>query len=138
MRVTIKINNTLCQRLSDQEKGKINVEGAKENHFVRVRTLNIMEYYKCVMRRTVVVGRFEKIPWRRERQPAPAFLPGEFQGQCRVAGYSPRGHKELDMTEQLTISLFLRKKQESTHSPPPPPATKLCIIFSSSDFQFQF
>ena len=108
--MTIKINNILFQRLSDQEKGKTNVEGAKENHFVRTRTLNIMEYYKCVMRRIVVVGRFEKIPWRRERQPAPVFLPGEFHGQSSVAGYSPWGHKELDMTEQLTISLFLRKK----------------------------
>ena len=88
MKVTIKINNTLCQRLSDQEKGKINVEGAKENHFVRIRTLNIMEYYKCIMRRTVVVGRFEKIPWRRERQPAPVFLPGEFQGQKSLVGNS--------------------------------------------------
>lgn len=60
--VTIKINNTLFQRLSDQEKGKTNVEQARENLFVRTRTLNIMEYYKCVMRRIVVVGRFEKIP----------------------------------------------------------------------------
>ena len=104
------INNTLCQRLSDQEKGKINVEGAKENHFVRTRTQNIMECYKCVMRRTVVVGRLEKIPWRRGWQPAPVFWPGEFHGESSVAGYSPRGHKELNMTEQLTLSLFLRKK----------------------------
>ena len=87
MRLTITINNTLCQRLSDQEKGKINVEGAKENHFVRTRTWNIMEYYKCVMGRTVVVGRLEKIPWRREPQPAPVFWPGEFHGQSSVAGY---------------------------------------------------
>ena len=27
------------------------------------------------------------------------FLPGEFSGQRRQAGYSPWGHKELDMTE---------------------------------------
>ena len=29
----------------------------------------------------------------------PVFLPGEFQGQRSLAGYSPRGQKGLDMTE---------------------------------------
>ena len=28
----------------------------------------------------------QKIPWRRERQPTPVFLPGEFQGQRSLAG----------------------------------------------------
>ena len=30
-----------------------------------------------------------KIPWRRARQPTPAFLPGESHGQRGLAGYSP-------------------------------------------------
>ena len=40
----------------------------------------------------------------------PAFLPGEFHGQRNLVGYSPRSCKELDMTEQLTLSFlsFLR------------------------------
>ena len=29
------------------------------------------------------------------------FLPGIARGQTSLVGYSPRGHKELDMTEQL-------------------------------------
>ena len=29
----------------------------------------------------------------------PVFLPGEFHGQKRLAGYSPWGRKESDMTE---------------------------------------
>ena len=29
----------------------------------------------------------------------PVFLPGEFHGQRSLAGYSPWGHKESDMTE---------------------------------------
>ena len=29
-----------------------------------------------------------KIPWRREWQPTPVFLPGEFHGQRSLAGYS--------------------------------------------------
>ena len=36
----------------------------------------------------------------------PVFLPGEFHGQRSLAGYSPWGCKELDTTEQLTLSLF--------------------------------
>ena len=40
-----------------------------------------------------------KIPCRRKWQPSPVFLPGEFRGQRSLMGYSPWGHKELDMTE---------------------------------------
>ena len=40
-----------------------------------------------------------KIPWRRVWQPTPIFLPGKFHGQKNLGGYSPWGHKELDMTE---------------------------------------
>ena len=47
-----------------------------------------------------------KVPWRREGQPTPVFLPGEFHGQRSPVGYSPWGHKESDMTEQLTLPLF--------------------------------
>ena len=39
-------------------------------------------------------------------QPTPVFLPGESHGQRSQAGYSPWGHKESDMTEQLTLSLL--------------------------------
>ena len=37
-----------------------------------------------------------------KRDTCPVFLPGESHGQRNLAGYSPRGYKELDMTEQLT------------------------------------
>ena len=43
-----------------------------------------------------------KIPWRGEWPPTPVFLPGEYHGQRSLAGYSPWGRKELDMTERLT------------------------------------
>ena len=43
-----------------------------------------------------------KIPWRREWQSTPVFSPREFCGQRSLAGYSPWGHRESDMTEQLT------------------------------------
>ena len=49
---------------------------------------------------------FGKIPWRREWQVTPVSLPGEFHGQRSLAGYSPWGCKESDMTERLQLSLF--------------------------------
>ena len=50
-----------------------------------------------------------KIPRRREWKPTPVELPGEFHRQRSLAGYSPWGHKELDNTERLTLSLSLHK-----------------------------
>ena len=40
-----------------------------------------------------------KIPWGRDWQPTPVFLPGEAQGQRSLVGYSPWSHKESDTTE---------------------------------------
>ena len=48
-----------------------------------------------------------KIPWRRKWQPTPASLPGKFHGRRSLAGYSPWGPKELDMTEQVHFLSFL-------------------------------
>ena len=47
-----------------------------------------------------------KIPWRRKWQTTPVFLPGEFHGQRNLAGYSPWGCKESDMTEQLSLTNY--------------------------------
>ena len=41
--------------------------------------------------------------------PIPVFLPGEFHGQRSLAGYSPLGGKESDMTEQLSLFTFAYK-----------------------------
>ena len=43
--------------------------------------------------------------WRREWQPTSVFLPGESHGQKSLEGYCPWDHKELDMIEQITVSL---------------------------------
>ena len=42
-----------------------------------------------------------KIPWRRKWQPTLVFLTRESHGQrsLSMAGYSPLGHKESDVTE---------------------------------------
>ena len=49
----------------------------------------------------------QKMPWRRERQPTPVFLPGESHGLWSLVGFSPWGHQESDTTERLTLSLSL-------------------------------
>ena len=54
-----------------------------------------------VMQETQVQSLVGKIPWRREWQPSPVFLPGEFHGQRSLTGYNPWGYKELDTTECL-------------------------------------
>ena len=54
-----------------------------------------------------------KIPWKKGWLPTLLFLPGEFHGQRRRAGYSPWGCKESDMTEQLTLSLTFIKQFHS-------------------------
>ena len=42
-----------------------------------------------------------KMPWRRERLPTPVLRPGELH-----ALYSPRGHKESDATERLSLFII--------------------------------
>ena len=54
------------------------------------------------MQETWVRSLGQEDPWRREWQPNPVFLPGESHEQRSLAGYSPWGPKELDMTEQLS------------------------------------
>ena len=49
-------------------------------------------------------------PGRGRWQPTPVFLSGEFHGQRNLVGHTPWGHKELDMTEQLTLSLSWSKR----------------------------
>ena len=45
-----------------------------------------------------------KIPWRRNWQPTPVFLPGKSHGQRSLVDYSPWGHKESDTTEWLNTT----------------------------------
>ena len=49
-----------------------------------------------------------EIPWRRKWQPTPIFLPGESHGQRSLMGYSPRGPKESDTTERLSMHAFIQ------------------------------
>ena len=50
------------------------------------------------LRRCSFYAWIRKIPWRRKWQLIPVSLPGKCHGERSLAGYSPWGHKELDMT----------------------------------------
>ena len=48
-----------------------------------------------------------KIPWSKNWQPTPVFLPEESHGQVSQAGYSPWGHKESDITEHTCQETYM-------------------------------
>ena len=50
---------------------------------------------------------FVKIPWRRNWQPTPVFLPWKSHEQRSLIGYHPRGQKELDMTQRRSTHTHL-------------------------------
>ena len=52
------------------------------------------------MQETQVWSQGSEYPLRREWLPTPVFLPGEFQGQRSLEGYSPRGCKKSDMSNE--------------------------------------
>ena len=56
---------------------------------------------------SLIPGSGRSIRWRREWQSIAVFLPGELYRQRGLAGYSPWGRSELDMTEQLTHPLYI-------------------------------
>ena len=56
-----------------------------------------------------------KCKWRRKWQTTPVFSPRESHGQKSLAGYSPWGLKEWDMTERLTLSLSERGGADDMH-----------------------
>ena len=72
----------------------------------------------CQCRRCGLDPWMGKIPWKREWFPTPIFLPGEVHGQRSLAGYSPWGHKELDVTERLTLPLFTCFTLHGSHPRP--------------------
>ena len=68
-----------------------------------------------------------KMPWERERQPIPVFLPGEFSAQRSLEGYSPWSHKESDMTNWLTHTRTHIPNQTTGFPAPLPTHYRCCI-----------
>ena len=76
-----------------------------ESHRVKILlfkslTHTLLSRLQGIPLRGIITSLVGKIPWRREWQPTPVFLPGESHGQRNLVDYSPRGHKELDVTER--------------------------------------
>ena len=59
---------------------------------------SVVKEFTCKGRRRIFHPWVGKIPWRREWQSTPVFLPGESHGQRSLVGYSPWGRKESDST----------------------------------------
>ena len=59
-----------------------------------------------------------KILWRRKWQPTPVFLPGESDGQKRLAGYSPWGRKNRTQLSDLTTTRALCMGPSQDRQPP--------------------
>jgi len=57
-----------------------------------------------------------KIAWSRKWQLNPVFLPGESHGQRSLAGYSPGGRQELDMTVRHTDTQTHTDTHTHTHT----------------------
>ena len=55
-------------------------------------------------------------PLEKEMATHSSILVGESHGQRSLAGYSPWGHKESDMTEQLTHTHTHRHTHTHTHT----------------------
>ena len=70
-------------------------------------------------------------PWRRKCQPIPEFLLGKSHGQRNLAGYSPWGHKELDMTEQKDRERFSSVHLFPCPLPPDVNPARVCILFAA-------
>ena len=50
-----------------------------------------------------------KISWRKEWLPTPVFFPGEFHGWAEDPGGLSWDRRELDTTEQVTLSVSLER-----------------------------
>ena len=56
-----------------------------------------------------------QIPWRREWLHTPVLLLVESHQQGNIAGYHPRGHKDLDTAERLILSLQISLLSENSY-----------------------
>ena len=74
-------------RQSDSLSSDSNVDGLSDHE-----TGLPSEVYACNLRDLGLIPGLGKIPWRREWQPTPVFLPGEFHRWRSLAGYTPWEH----------------------------------------------
>ena len=91
----------LCCSLFSEEKQTESLEDTFQNESLCKFKDAITSHSFC--RRPRFDSWVGKIPWRKKWQPTPVFFPGESHEQRSLMGYSPRGCKDLDMTEHACI-----------------------------------
>ena len=86
---------------------------------------------------------------KKELEPSPVFLPGKSHGQRSLVGYSSQGHKDSDMTEQLSkhakyltitwpqVPRFWHQEVWSNSSHPPQPFLSLGFLRHGPPIYFQ-
>ena len=91
------------------QKIKFILRTASESHKLNLLGFPIDQTVKnlSITQRPGFSPRVENIPWRREWQSTPVFLPGESHGQRSLVGYSLWGRTESDTTEHQTLLLVL-------------------------------
>ena len=108
----LKSNNTLVKEtklMVNNDSGKwVTVNQAVSSSHMGLDTLHWMTWMRYQNASEVRNAAFHR-ECRRAWEPTPVFLPGEFHGQGSLAGYSPWGHKESDMTERLLVPLLRRE-----------------------------
>ena len=104
--VTVEKNITIIVHLINEEQG-FPVGSV-------VKNLPGLQIVEC--RRPSVRLWVRKVPRRREWQPTPVFLPGEFHGQSSLMGYSPGGRKNSDTTEETYQTCIHEEQRVPWHS----------------------
>ena len=82
--------------------------------YVLVSLVAQMVKHLPAMRETQVHSLVWEDPWRREWQPTPVFLPGEFQRS--LAGYRQWDRKEVDLTEVTWHACLCTHTHTHTHT----------------------
>ena len=75
--------------------------------YVRVSLMAKMIKNRPAVQETQVQSSGREDPLEKERLPSPVFLPGEPHRQRSLAGCSPQGRQESDMTERLNMHAYM-------------------------------
>ena len=82
------------------------VKGEKQSTYIEIYHFCFSSFICSITFYPLYNSWVGKIPWRRKWQSTPVFLSGKFHGQRSLAGCSPWGHKELDITKYIYIFFF--------------------------------
>ena len=96
---TVKVLHSICQQIWKTQQWP---QDWKRSAFIPIpKKCNAKE---CSNYSTIAL--ISHASWRRQWQPTPVPLPGKSHGRISLAGCSPWGLIESDMTEAISLSLF--------------------------------